>query len=129
MFKKLKTYAKRGTLFSAISTLLFCVYLMGNSYTAAKIAFIVWAITPYLFLAFLINLAANKVTTITTLAITIITCLLGLVTFISSILSHLDAQSGLVFIDTPLWQWTGLLVVTLPLVLLNKLKNQDHLKI
>ncbi|MCW8935520.1 MAG: hypothetical protein OQK98_12415 [Gammaproteobacteria bacterium] len=129
MFKKLKTYAKQITLFSAVSTLLFCIYLMGNSYTAANIAFIVWAITPYLFLAFLINLAANKVTTITTLAITLITCLLGLVTFIGSILSHLDTQSGLVFIDTPLWQWTGLLIITLPLVLLNKIKNQDHLKI
>jgi len=123
MYKKLKTYSKQSTLFTAVTTLLFCFYLTNNSYTAANIAFIVWAITPYIFLAFLINLAANKVTTLTAVAITVITCLSGLTSFVFSILTHIDTQNGLVFINIPLWQWTGLLVITLPLVLLNKIKD------
>ena len=123
MLKKLKTYAKTGTLFSTVATLFFCIYQTSGSYTAANIAFIVWAISPYLFLAFLINLAANEVTTVTVVVISVITCLAGLYSFMSSILSDMDTQSGLVFIDVPLWQWTGLLVITLPLVLLNKLED------
>jgi len=123
MYKKLKTWSKQGTLFSAVATLAFCIYQMSNSYTAANIAFIVWAISPYLFLAFLINLTANEVTTVTVVAISVITCLSGLFYFLNSILSHMNTQSGLVFIDAPLWQWTGLLVITLPLILLNKLND------
>lgn len=123
MFKKLKTYSKQGTLFSAVATLIFCIYQMSNAYTAANIAFIVWAISPYLFLAFLINLTANEVTTVTVVAISVLTCISGLFSFINSTLTHMDTQSGLVFIDAPLWQWTGLLVITLPLVLLNKLQD------
>lgn len=123
MYKKLKTYAKLGTLFSTIATLFFSIYQMSSSYTAANIAFIVWAISPYLFLAFLINLAANKVTTVAVVLISVVTCLAGLYSFMSSILSGMGTQSGLIFIDVPLWQWTGLLVITLPLVLLNKLED------
>ena len=123
MYTKLKTHLKKVTLITATITLFIGITLMKNDFSAANIAFIVWAISPYLFLVFLINLAANKITTLTSAVITIATCVTGLVTFIYSLLSQLDNQGGLIFIDTPLWQWAGLIIISLPLVLLNKIHD------
>ena len=123
MYKKLKTYSKITILFTAAVTIIIGIILMNEKYNAANIAFIVWATSPYLFLIFLINLAANKTTTLTSAVITIITCVSGLIPFTFSLLSHLDNNNDLIFIDSPLWQWAGLLIISLPLVLLNKIKD------
>jgi len=123
MYKKLKTHLKFTTSFTAIITIVIGIILMNDEYNAANIAFIVWATSPYLFLIFLINLAANKITTLTSAVITIITCISGLIPIILSLLSYLDNKNNLIFLDSPLWQWTGLIVICLPLVLLNKIKD------
>jgi len=123
MYKKLKNHLRIATLFTALITIIIGIILMNKEYNAANTAFIVWATSPYLFLIFLINLAANKITTLSAAIITITTCISGLIPLAFSLLSHLENNNGLVFIDSPLWQWTGLIIICLPLVLLNKIKE------
>jgi len=123
MHKKLKIYSKYLALFSAIATLAICLYVFSGAYTAAAIATIVWFISPYGYLAFLINLVATKQTTFAALAISIFTCLFGLLTLIDSTFINPVIDAGTIHSSSPLWQWTVLLILTLPLTLLNKLKN------
>lgn len=123
MHKKLKTYAKYLALFSAIATLAICLFIFSGAYTAAAIATIVWFVSPYVYLAFLINLVATKQTTLAALAISIATCLYGLLTLLDAVLIHPAIDTSTIHSNSPLWQWTILLILTLPLTLLNKLKN------
>lgn len=123
MYKKIKQNLKTFTSVTAVITIVIGIILMNGEYNAANIAFIVWATSPYLFLFFLINLAANKITTLATAVITIATCISGLLPFTFSLISHLDSKTDLIFFDSPLWQWAGLIIVSLPLVLLNKVQE------
>ena len=122
MYKKLKTYARYVALFSALATLAICLFVFSSEYTAAAIATIVWHISPYGYLAFLINLVATRQTTIAAMAISVFTCLYGLLTLLDLTFIH-PAVDTTIHSNAPLWQWTILLVLTLPLTLMNKLKN------
>ena len=123
MHKNFKSYAKYLALFSALTTLFICLYIFSNEYTSTAIATIVWFISPYAYLVFLINLVATKQTTIAALAISIITCTYGLLTLTDATLINPVIGSSTIHSNSPLWQWSALLVLTLPLTLLNKLKN------
>ena len=123
MYKNFKTYSKYLALFSAISTLAICLYVFSDAYTAAAIATIAWFISPYGYLAFLINLVATKQTTLAALALSVITCLYGLLTLIDAVFIHPAIDAATIHSNSPLWQWTALLILTLPLTLLNKFKN------
>ena len=123
MHKKLKTYAKTLTLFSALSTLAICIYAFSANYTAAAIATIVWFVSPYAYLAFLINLLATKHTTLAAMTISVATCFYGLFTLIDAVFIHPITDATTIHVNSPLWQWAILLILTLPLTLLNKFKN------
>jgi len=123
MYKRLKTYSQYLTLFSAIITLVICLYIFSGAYTAAAIATIVWFVSPYAYLAFLINLVATRQTTLAALAISIATCLYGLLSLIDAALIRSAIDTSTIHSSSPLWQWTLLLILTLPITLLNKLKN------
>jgi len=123
MYKNLKAYSKYLALFSAIVTLAICLYVFNGSYTAATIATIVWFVSPYAYLAFLINLVATKQTILSALAISAVTCLYGLLTLIDATFIHPAIDAATIHSNSPLWQWTALLILTLPLTLLNKFKN------
>lgn len=123
MHKKLKTYSKYLALFSALATLAICLTLFSGTYTAAAIATIVWFISPYGYLAFLINLVATKQTTLAAMAISIGTCLYGLASLLDASLIHSANGTSTIDSNSPLWQWAILLALTLPLTLLNKFKN------
>ena len=123
MHKKLKTYSKYLALFSALSTLAICLTIFSDDYNAAAIATIVWFVSPYGYLAFLINLVATKHTTVTALAISICICLYGLFSLLDATLIHPAIDISTIHSNAPLLQWTILLVLTLPLTLLNKFKN------
>jgi fatty acid desaturase len=123
MHKKLKIYSKYLALISALTTLAICLYVFSGAYTAAAIATIVWFVSPYVYLAFLINLVATKQTTFVALAISIITCIYGLVSLTDVTLINPAIDTATIHSNSPLWQWTILLILTLPLTLLNKFKN------
>ena len=123
MHKNFKSYAKYLALFCALATLVICLYIFSNAYTAAAIATIVWFVSPYAYLIFLINLVATKQTTIAALVISIVTSLYGLLTLTNATLINPAIDSSTIHSNSPLWQWTALLILTLPLTLLNKLNN------
>jgi len=123
MHKNLKSYAKYLALLSSLITLMICLYIFSNTYTAAAVATIVWFISPYAYLVFLINLVATKQTTIAALVISIVTSLYGLLTLTDAALINPAIDSSTIHSSSPLWQWTALLILTLPLTLLNKLNN------
>jgi len=124
MHIKLKSYAKYIALFSSLATLAICLYAFSHEYTAAAIATIIWFVSPYGYLMFLINLVATRQTTIAALMISIITCIYGLLTLADATLIRPVIDASTIHSNSPLWQWTALLVLTLPLTLLNKLKNK-----
>ena len=123
MYKKFKSYAKYLALFSALVTLAICLYIFSDAYTAAAIATIVWFVSPYAYLVFLINLVATRQTTFAALAISIIICMYGLATLTDATLINPAIDASTIHSNSPLWQWAALLILTLPLTLLNKLKN------
>lgn len=123
MHKKLKTYSKYLALFTALATLAIGLYNFSGAYTAAAIATIVWFVSPYGYLAFLINLVATKQTTLAAMVISIATCLYGLLALLDAVFINPVVDISTIHSNSPLWQWTILLILTLPLTLLNKIKN------
>jgi len=106
-----------------IVTIVIGLDTMSKPYTLSAFGFILWAVSPYGLLMILIKEAKSKAARIGILVLCAIVCLLGLILIIDAMYIHLDAQSGLVYIFAPLWQWVGLLIFAVPVLLLNKVKN------
>lgn len=120
----MKKTSKMITLVSAIITLSIGVYATDDISSAAAIAYLVWSVSPYGFLAALINLVSNKTSEIAALIITLLTCSFGIALIVDAMFIHSNTQGGMVFAVVPMWQWAGLLVVSLPLIILNKAKSE-----
>ena len=87
------------------------------------IGFIGWAITPYTYLAVMAYVVSGKTTSITVLILVLLTGGFGVWAFIDAMFIHTDAQGGLVYVVVPFWQWIFLLLASLPVYYLNKVKN------
>ncbi len=107
----------------AIATMVIGLFTLSSPYTLAAVGFIVWAMSPYGYLTLLIKLVSSKAATIAALVIAIITSVFGLGLLIDTMFIHLDAQGGLIYIFAPLWQWVGLLILSIPVFILNKAHN------
>ena len=120
----MKKTSKIITLFLIIFTFSIAVYALDDLWSASAIAYLIWSISPYVFLMALVNLVSNKTSEIAGLTITLFTCGFGIVFIIDAMFINLDAQSSLNFSVVPMWQWAGLLIVSLPLIILNKAKSK-----
>lgn len=105
---------------AAVVTLLLGAMASSRLASAAGLGFLVWGLSPYVYLAamnrWMNSPLASKIVLITaTLA-----GLLGAWMLIDAMYLNPDAQSGLVFLFAPLWQWFLLLVVTVPLHLYDR---------
>lgn len=120
----MKEIAKIITLISTMITLGIGVFGINEFASAAAIAYLVWSVSPYAFLAALVNLVSNKTSEVAALIIALLTCGFGIVLIIDAIFINVDAQSGLAFAVVPMWQWAGLLIISLPLIILNKAKSK-----
>ena len=109
---------------AVITTLGIGMDTMSKPYTLTTIGFILWAISPYGLLLFVINKTKSKAAIIGGLVLSVLAVLFGLVFIIDAMYIHLDAQGGLIYIFAPLWQWVGLLVLSLPVLSLNMVKNR-----
>ena len=89
------------------------------------IGFVLWGISPYLLMAWMVEHSKTRMTQIASFIVTIICVLFGIVTLGSIYFSH-DAQSALVFVFAPLWQWLGLLILCIPLYFMNKYTKQSQ---
>ena len=110
-------------LVSAIATLTIGLKSLSSPYTLTSIGFIVWAISPYGYLTLLTKLVTSKAATIAIFVIALIVGIVGLSLLIDVMFIHTDAQGGLAYVFVPVFQWAGLLLLSLPLFMLNQSKN------
>jgi len=90
-------------------------------YSLPAIGFIVWSASPYILMLLLIKLSMSKTAIISIFILSILVSLFGLGQIINVMYINHDAQGGLVYLFTPLWQWLALLILVLPILLLNKI--------
>ena len=83
---------------------------MARPVTLAGAGFLGWAVSPYIFLFFLLSRPGPRahVVMVSLLAITV--AVFGMAMILDSLYVHPNAQGGLVFIVAPVWQWGGLLL-------------------
>jgi hypothetical protein len=88
--------------------------------SGAGLAFMAWGISPYLYLAVLNRWTATRGGSTAMFIIAALTIFLGVGMMIDAVHLHPDAQSGLVLLFAPLWQWFLLLIASVPLYLSNR---------
>lgn len=88
--------------------------------SSAGLGFLAWGLSPYLYLLFMVRRAATPLTARIALAIAVVASFIGVWLPVDAMFVEPDAQSGLVFLFAPLWQWFLLLVATVPLYFLNR---------
>ena len=121
--KELKNAAYLVTALAAATTLAIGLHTMSNPYSQSALGLIVWAVSPYGLLALLVTATKSRSAKFGALVLSVLASILGLALIIDAMYIHLDAQGGLVYIFAPLWQWVGLLVLALPVLFLNRVKN------
>ena len=85
---------------------------------AASLGFLAWALLPYLPLALMSRVRTGSLTFAILLAAGSLGVVgFGLFVYVYAFLIELDAQSALVFIFVPLYQWAGVLVTAAVAVL------------
>lgn len=108
---------------AAITTMVIGFKTMSSPISAGALGFIIWAVSPYLYLAAMTKAVSKKPSTIAVLVFALFVGAFGVWALIDAMFIHLDAQGGLIYIFAPLWQWVFLILFTLPLYLLNRVKN------
>jgi len=91
-----------------------------GSINPASLLFVLWAVSPYIYLWGLANASQTPVTALGVAVASVLTALFGLESLINAMYLNLDAQSGLVFVFVPFRQWVALVLMTLPFFLLNR---------
>lgn len=88
--------------------------------TPGALGLIVWSISPYIYLVAANKLASNKSSIAAVFTSSLLMGLFGVWLLVDAMFIHLDAQSALAFVFTPLWQWAFLVLTALPLYFLNR---------
>jgi len=109
---------------AAVSTVVIGVKTTNYPISAGALGFIGWAVSPYFYLAVMAKLVSRRAATIVVAVVAFLVGGFGVWAFIDTMFIHPDAQGGLAFIVVPMWQWTMLLLATLPVYLLNKVKSE-----
>ena len=107
----------------AIATLLIGFRSMIYPVSATALGIIGWTVTPYIYLALMLKLVTKKTLIIAVSVLAISLGVFGLWAFIKAMFFDNDAQSSLVFIVIPLWQWLILLIISLPIYFLSRAKT------
>jgi len=89
-------------------------------FALGAIGLLVWAISPYLFAAFLTKQSTHHAAITVITGISLILAIGGIFLLIDAMYIHLDAQSALVFVVIPMYQWIILLITALSLYFINK---------
>ncbi|GKW52880.1 hypothetical protein NCCP2140_19330 [Pseudoalteromonas sp. NCCP-2140] len=121
------TFSKCAYSLIVLAAMITLVIIIDNfdSSKSLPIGFVLWGISPYLLMAWMVEHSKTRVTQIATFIVTIMCVLFGTVT-LGSIYFSYDAQSALVFLFAPLWQWLGLLILCIPLYFMNKLTSKSN---
>ncbi|MEA3546726.1 MAG: hypothetical protein U9R66_03610 [Thermodesulfobacteriota bacterium] len=109
---------------AAIFTVVIGVKTTSYPISAGALGFIGWAVSPYFYLAGMAKFVAQRAAVIVVAVLAFLVGGFGVWAFIDAMFIHPDAQGGLVFVVVPMWEWALLLLATLPVYLLNKVKNE-----
>ena len=91
-----------------------------DTFALGAIGLLIWAISPYLFAIFMTKHSTQYAATLVVTGVSFILAIGGIFLLIDAMYIHLDAQSALVFVVIPMYQWIILLITALPLYLINK---------
>ena len=91
-----------------------------DTFALGAIGFLVWAISPYLFAAFMTKQSTQYVAILIITGVSSVLAIGGIFLLIDAMYIHLDAQSALVFVVIPMYQWIILLITALPVYFMNK---------
>ncbi len=91
-----------------------------DTFALGAIGLLVWAISPYLFAVFMIKRITHHAAILIATGVSFILAIGGVFLLIDAMYIHLDAQSALVFVVIPMYQWIILLITALPVYFINK---------
>ena len=81
-----------------------------DTFALGAIGFLLWAVSPYLFAVFMTKRSTQYAATLVVTGVSSILAISGIFLLIDAMYIHLDAQSALVFVVIPMYQWIILLV-------------------
>lgn len=108
------------TCIAALATLIILVLAADKPLSVATLGFMAWGLSPYVYLFAMGRRAATGPASVTALVIAVLTAILGVWFPFDAMYLHQDAQSALVFLFAPLWQWFLLLIASVPFYFLNQ---------
>lgn len=108
---------------AALATAIIGAKSLSSPLTFRALGFISWAVSPYAYLALATTLVSGRASIVTVFALSLMAGSFGVWLLIDTLFMHPDAQSGLIFIFAPLWQWAFLALTALPLYFLNRVKS------
>ena len=91
-----------------------------DTFALGAIGLLVWTISPYLLAAFMTKRSTQYAATLVITGVSSILVIGGIFLLIDAMYIHLDAQSALVFVVIPMYQWIILLVAAIPIYFINK---------
>ena len=91
-----------------------------DTFALGAIGFLVWAISPYLFAIIMTKRITQNTAILIITGVSSILAMGGIFLLIDAMYIHLDAQSALVFVVIPMYQWIILLITALPVYFMNK---------
>ena len=84
-----------------------------DTFALGAIGLLIWAISPYLFAIFMTKHSTQYAATLVVTGVSFILAIGGIFLLIDAMYIHLDAQSALVFVVIPMYQWIILLITAL----------------
>ncbi len=94
-----------------------------DTFALGAIGLLVWAISPYLFASLMTKRSTQHVTILMTTGVSVILAIGGIFLLIDAMYIHQDAQSALVFVVIPMYQWIILLITAISIYLIDKNRN------
>ncbi|VAW71814.1 hypothetical protein MNBD_GAMMA12-1489, partial [hydrothermal vent metagenome] len=89
------------------------IIVMDSVVSFTTLGFIAWALSPYVYMVILVKVVTARRAFIAVMLAAIVVGGFGTLAFVDILFINPDAQGGLVFVVTPLWQWALLIISTL----------------
>ncbi len=101
-----------------------------DTFALGAIGFLLWAISPYLFAVFMTKQSTQYAATLVVTGVSSVLAIGGVFLLIDAMYIHLDAQSALVFVVIPMYQWIILLIAALAIYIIHRKikKTTNHNK-
>lgn len=117
-----RLFASLGTIATGVLAI-YAARPWGDNYAYQEISdyvllagFVVWALSPYIYLFFFAGRRSARLTNVFGAAVAVLICVVGTAVVFDTVFIHPDAQGGLIFLFMPAYQWLGIGALELILV-------------